>query len=136
MKPFDPVTEIENASLILDEGNWPNFHDAEVHQLIINRGDVRPEDDVWIGTSLEVTFELCALKHPYLVTLKFHDCEDIELKQFNQQNALYDLHFALEPRGFCRDGTALTPYIIVHFEQAFGMKLGFKCFRISCVARQ
>lgn len=33
MEPFDPVTNVENARAILDENEWPNFHDAVVYSL-------------------------------------------------------------------------------------------------------
>ena len=136
MKIFDPVTNIENSQLILDQGVWPNFHDAEVHNLNIWRGDVRPNDHVWIGPQIEVSFELCALQFPYLVALKFHDCCDIELGSFNHQNALYDLTFKFQDRGQNQIGELLSPYILVQFEQAFGLALTFKCFRVEATQRR
>lgn len=136
MQSFNPLTHIENSHLILDKDEWPNFHDAEVHNLNIWRGDVRPEDNVWIGPVIEVSFELCALKEPYLVVLKFHDCESIQMADFNHQNALYDLSFEFEERGKLNNGEPLTPYICVNFEQAFGTKLSFQCFRIEVVERR
>ena len=135
MRAFNSLTDIENSQLIAANGEWPNFHDAEVHNLSIWRGDVRPEDDVWIGPVIEVSFELCALKEPYLVVLRFHDCESISLSDFNQQNALYDLSFRFEERGMLSNGEPLTPYICVNFEQAFGAKLSFICFRVEVVER-
>ena len=135
MREFDPVQDVDNSGLIVDNGGWPNFHDAEVHELKLWRGDVRPHDNVWIGPVMEVAFELCAIEHPYLVVLAFHDCEDIRLQAFDHQNALYDLAFAVEERGTCRDGTPLTPYICVTFRQAMGLELSFKCFRVRAVAR-
>jgi hypothetical protein len=136
MNEFDPVRAVEDSTLILDNGEWPNFHDAEVHNLNIWRGDVRPQDNVWIGPVIEATFELCALKAPYIAVLKFHDCEEIRLQDFNHQNAVYDLHFDCIPRGNRPDGEALPPWISVKFEQAFGMALSFKCFRVQVLARR
>ncbi len=136
MEAFDPIRHVENSQLILDQGTWPNFHDAEVHFLSIWRGDVRPEDNVWTGPVLEVTFELCALQFPYLATLKFHDCESIKLGEFNHENAIYDLTFSFEERGSCKDGTQLTPFIKVGFEQAFGLELSFRCFRVEAINRK
>jgi hypothetical protein len=133
MGAFDPIKEVEASELILDNGEWPNFHDAEVHELNIWRGDVRPDDNVWIGPVVTASFELCAIKNPYIVVLKFHDCESIELAGFNHQNAIYDLSFSLEERGFLNDGKPLTPWIQVSFEQAFGARLSFKCFRIQAI---
>ena len=135
MIQFDPADTVEDSWLILDRGEWPNFHDAEVINLNIWRGDVRPDDKVWIGPMIEVSFELCALKRPYIAVLRFHDCESIRLEDFNHQNALYDLTFEYEARGTCRDGTPLTPYIVVNFKQAFGLALSFKCFRVQAIER-
>ncbi len=136
MKVFDPVKEVENSALILDHGEWPNFHDAEVHHLNIWRGDVRPEDNIWIGPVIEASFELCALKHPYLAILKFHDCDAIRMEEFNHQNAVYDLTFKFEARGTYTDGKPLPPYISVRFEQAFGVALTFRCFRVQAIERR
>lgn len=136
MEEFDPIRHIENSELALDNGQWPNFHDAEVHNLNIWRGDVRPEDNVWIGPQIEASFELCALQYPYMVYMKFHDCENIKLEEFNNQNAVYDLKFSFEDRGKLNDGTPMTPYICVSFEQAFGMALSFKCMRVEVLERR
>ena len=133
---FDPVSDIEGSQLILDQGDWPNFHDAEVVSLSIWRGDVRPEADRWIGPRIDAQFELCALRQPYRVNLRFHDCEAIALQQFNHQNALYDLQFGLESRGRDNQGHPLLPFICVRFEQAFGVALSFKCFRIQALGRE
>ena len=136
MKRFDPIETVEDSQSILDHGKWPNFHDAELHNLNIWRGDVRPDDNVCIGPVIEAIFELCALKNPYIVVLRFHDCDSIRMEEFNHQNAVYDLKFAFEARGFCKDGGPLTPHIAVSFEQAFGVALSFKCFRVQAVERR
>jgi len=136
MKEFNPKEDVEDAKLILDNGEWPNFHDAEVHNLNIWRGDVRPDDNVWIGPVIQVSFELCALEKPYIVVLKFHDCDSIKMEEFNHQNAVYDLTFNYETRGTLTNGKPLTPYISVRFEQAFGLALSFKCFRVQVVERR
>ena len=133
MMSFDPKAVVENSEFILDNGEWPNFHDAEVHYLNIWRGDVRPEENIWIGPQIEASFELCALQHPYMVTLKFHDCDAIRMEEFNHQNAVYDLEFSYESRGANLQGDSLPPFIKVRFEQAFGMALSFRCFRVQAV---
>ncbi len=133
MKEFNPVEDVEDSALILDNGQWPNFHDAEIHNLNLWRGDVRPEDNVWIGPVLEITLELCALRNPYMVVLKFHDCESIKFTDFNHQNGVYDLTFQYEDRGTLTTGEKLTPYIVVNFEQGFGASLSFKCFKVQAM---
>lgn len=136
MKEFNPIEDVDDSQLILDHGEWPNFHDAEVHNLNIWRGDVRPDDNVWIGPVIKVSFELCALEKPYIVVLKFHDCDSIKMEEFNHQNAVYDLTFNYEARGTLTNGKPLTPYISVRFEEAFGLALSFKCFRVQAVERR
>jgi len=133
MKKFDPIKDVEDSHLILDHGDWPNFHDAEVHYLNIWRGDVRPDDNVWIGPVIEASFELCALEKPYIAVLKFHDCDSIRMEEFNHQNAVYDLIFRFEARGTYTNGEPLPPNISVHFEQAFGVALSFNCFRVQAI---
>ncbi len=136
MRQFEAKQNVTNSQLILDGDNWPNFHDAEVENLTIWRGDVRPDDNVWIGPVITASFDLCALQRPYRVILRFHDCEQIQMQQFNHQNALFDLNFEFESRGITDKGMPLTPYIVVQFEQAFGMALSFKCFRVEALERQ
>lgn len=136
MIKFDPIRDVENSEVILDNGEWPNFHDAEVHNLNMWRGDIRPEDNVWIGPVIEVSFELCALKAPYMAVLKFHDCDEIRMEEFNHQNAVYDLNFQYVARGNRPDGVPLTPFISVRFEQAFGVALSFRCFKVEVVERR
>ena len=134
---FDPLKDVEDSAIILDHGKWPNFHDAEVHNLSIWRGDIRPEDNVWIGPVIEVEFELCALKEPYVAALKFHDCDVIRMQEFNHQNAIYDLSFAFKDRGINeKTGMPLPPAIVVRFEQAFGVSLTFECFRVQAMERR
>jgi hypothetical protein len=43
-------------------------------------GDIRPEDNVWIGPVIEATLELLALERPFAVVLRFHDRGEIERK--------------------------------------------------------
>ena len=97
MKEFDAIEDVENAQLVLDQGKWPNFHDAEVHNLNIWRGDMRPDEDVWIGPVVEVTFELCALEKPYIVVLKFHDCNSIRIVEVKEHRFV----FSLSPSNGC-----------------------------------
>ena len=130
------MNDVEESRLILDHGEWPNFHDAEVRNLNIWRGDIRPEDNVWIGPVIEASFELCALQKPYIAVLKFHDCDSIRMEDFNHQNAVYDLRFNYEARGTYTNGEPLPPCISVGFEQAFGVALTFRCFRVQALERR
>lgn len=135
MKAVDPRTVVGNFEATLTkDGDWPNFHDAEIIDLHIWRGDVRPDDGVYVFPQITVRVELCALQHPFTTTLKFEDCNSVVMPGFNHQNPIMDLHFGLEERGFLNNGSPMTPYIVVHFKPCWEFGLSFKCFRASVVS--
>lgn len=139
MEPFNPAVNVENANAILDGGEWPNFHDAIIYSLNIWRGDTRPEQNIWVFPTIEASFELGALEHPYVVDMRFHDCSHIRLTHFDHTSDIYMLSFAFESRGFYKDGvTPLPPYISVTFERGHGWEpmLSFKCFRVEALRRR
>ena len=134
MKPVDPRMVVDNNEVILTrDGDWPNFHDAEIIDLHITRGDVRPEDNVYISPHIITHVQLCALENPIIATLKFEDCYSISLSGFNHQNPIMDLHFAVEERGMLKNGKPMTPCIVVRFEPVWEFRLSFKCFRASVI---
>jgi hypothetical protein len=134
VKAVDPRTVVENHQAILtSEGAWPNFHDAEVIDLYISRGDVRPDDDGYIFPHITLRVRLCAVEHPFVVTLKFKGCSSISLQGFNHQNPILNLQFAVEERGLLNNSEPMTPYIVVMFEQISEFALSFKCFHASVV---
>lgn len=100
MELFDPIKNVENASAILDRGEWPNFHDAIVYSLNFWRGDMRPDDDIWIAPTIDASFELDALQEPYVVDIRFHSCDQIRMAHFDHNNDIYALSFAFVARGF------------------------------------
>lgn len=138
MHAFDPAREVIGAASILDaSGCWPNFHDAEIVSISFWRGDVRPEDQVWIGPRIDATFHLAALEHPFDVVLRFHDCESIAMPEFTGGNAINDLVFRRGARGFLNDGvTPLTPYVVVRLDRPSGIALSFKCMRVEVLERR
>lgn len=136
MTSIDPLQITENVGIILDNGEWPNFHDAEIHAARFWRGDVRPDDNVWTGPEIELTIELCALEKPFIAVLLFRDCSHIKMTDFSVQNAMLDLAFATEARGYLNDGKPLTPCICVTFTRATGADLSFRCFGIRAVERR
>ena len=131
MSETDPRLLVTGSDSILDEhDNWPNFHDAEINDLYIWRGDIRPQEDVYIGPQITIEMRLCALEKPFNVRLRFEDCVNINMSGFSSQNPIMDLTFAIEARGNLRDGTPMTPYIVVHFLPVWEFELSFKCFRV------
>jgi hypothetical protein len=143
MEHFDPQRHVRNCSLICEaDGTWPSFHDANVYTINLWHGDLRPEDDVWIGPQIDVTLGLSSLREPTpvaVVQLRFSDCDAIELSGFTYGGAmLYELNFNFEERGFYQDGvTPLPPYIWVVFSFGASVKplLRFRCFSVTALAR-
>src|SRR5262249_26194809 len=112
MEVFDPATRVENAASILDGGSWPNFHDATVYSFNVWRGDMLPGETVWVIPTIDAAVELDALEFPYVVDLRFHGCDKIDMHGFDHNNDIYMLSFAYEARGHYADGvTPLPPYI-------------------------
>lgn len=138
MEPFDPTRHVVGAECILDvERQWPNFHDAKVHTLRFWRGDLRPDDRVWVFSVIDATIELAALEFPYLVDLRFHSCSDVKMSGFDEYNSIMDLTFAFESRGYAADGVSpLLPFIRVDFEGAASLDLIFRCLRVEVVGRR
>jgi hypothetical protein len=147
MGNFDAPQFIEHSTKLIDIfGYWPSFHDAEVIDLSLTRGEVRPEENLYIFPILTVTIHLWELtnetdekgflkciKHT-LAVLRFRNVEEITLAGFNHQNAIYGLMFGTEARGNFKDGTPLPPYTVVEFEPAHGCELKFKCFGVEVVS--
>lgn len=144
MESFDPTKHIENANLLCEaDESWPSFHDANVYTVNIWHGDLRPENDIWIGPQIEVSLGLSSLDDATptaIVKLRFSDCDNIELAGFRYGGAaICELGFAFEERGFYTDGvTPLPPYINVTFFN-FGTGsiplLKFRCFKITALTR-
>jgi hypothetical protein len=115
-------------------GYWPSFHDAEVVQIRLDRGQadaqtppVKLEADVHVfemtdRLTAEGTYEL--QKHT-LVTLAFRGLAQLQLKWFNHQNVLCEL-------GLCeisdhRDGLKWE----VSFDSAYGVDASFLCKEVE-----
>ncbi|WP_424362206.1 hypothetical protein [Methylocystis parvus] len=140
MRAFDPLRDIVGAGLIADAGLWPGFHDARVNALRFWRGDIRPDDDVWIGPTIEAEIETSALEVNFLCRMKFHDCDAVKLEGFAHGNDVLDLTFNYEARGFYLDGvTPLPPFIRVEFIGCGGPEpmftLAFRCFKVEILDR-
>lgn len=134
MNRVDPRTVFQGCELILDSnGEWPNFHDAEVLDLHIWRGDMRPDDGVYIDPQITIKIELLGLEKPFVSVLRFAQCDSIAMPQFNHQNAIMDLEVGIEERGTTQSGEPLQPYIVIHFLPAWGFELSFKCFQATVV---
>lgn len=135
MRWVDPKQVFSGWDFIPD-GSWPNFHDAEILDLNLFRGDVRPELNRFIGPQITLKVALCAIQEPYVVILHFEDCESIKLLGFNVQNPIMNLLIGIEERGKLKDGSPMSPYICVHFLPSISFDLSFKCFRASILGTE
>ena len=106
-------------------GCWPSFHDAELIELRLHRGNfiagpshpdlLGPELIVKIRTWIEAPGTL-----PTLATLRFGGVEDLEMSGFNHQNVILDLSIKSAADGFD-----------VTFRAAFGLGIAFHCGEIE-----
>jgi immunity protein 50 of polymorphic toxin system len=121
---------------------WPSFHDAEVVDLHLWRGNVDRKQGSYVFPVLtltmhcwELTREVDAkghfvLRHHTRATLKFTNLfDDIQIRGFNHQNAIFGLSITRLERA---DGP--TPYFSVVVEQSFGIGAEFTCTGIEVVS--
>ncbi len=138
MQTFDPVREIQGSELILEaNGQWPNFHDADVHSINFWRGDIRPDENVWVPPMIDAHLELTALEKPFLAVLRFHGCDGVEMSGFHHCNQIDDLTFSFQERDSPSDAaTPLSQRVRVEFAQGFGVSLRFTCLRVEVRERR
>jgi hypothetical protein len=137
-KPENIIEGSEKLTSVFDY--WPSFHDAEILEFNLWRGDVQPQEKKYIFPVLttkihlwEITAEVdsrgyLVLRHHTLATVRFHDVDNFRMEGFNHQNAILGLHFTTEDRG-----EVLPPYVCVEFEPAFGISATFRCSRVEVV---
>jgi hypothetical protein len=119
-------------------GQWPSFHDAEVHELHFERGHIDTEESVYEFPRLTIKLHLWLMtndvdqkghyvstKHT-LTTIKFYDVDDFKMEGFNHQNAIFGLGIEQKTRD---EGP--SPYFAVDFEPSFGIGATFTCSRIE-----
>lgn len=119
---------------------WPSFHDAEVLEITLWRGDVEPERQSYVFPVLtakihlwELTSELnregsSVLRQHTMATLRFHDVDELNLKGFNHQNAIFGLSIVRKERE-----QGASPVFAIEFEPAFGVAAEFICMRVEVV---
>jgi hypothetical protein len=121
-------------------GEWPSFHDAEVIDVQLWRGDVKPGewDDSNVFPVLTVKVRILEATQPgatgdsgrdVLATLRFHDVDDVKIEGFNHQNAILGISIVQRERGKFASGEDLPPDLVVIFEPAFGVAASFRCRR-------
>ena len=140
---------IEGSQKITDIfGCWPTFHDAEVIELHIWRGDVDPDRESYIFPVLTVklhvwewttqpasSYQLIRRKHT-LATLRFHHLnDDFRVECIDHDNPILELAITPMKR---TDGP--SPYFSVRFTPftypsggSYGFGASFGCYRIEVV---
>jgi hypothetical protein len=114
-------------------GRWPTFHDAEIIELRLDRGNLTGDltNPDLVGPELTLKIQSCVESqgtHPTLVTLRFGDVEDLEISGFNHQNAILGL--VIERT---KDGADGTDWFLVRINPAFGLGATFRCAEIEVV---
>ena len=139
MNNFDPVCHIVGSSAILEaDGTWPDFYESTVCSFKFSLEDFGTDDFVWISPAIEASIEMTWHEQPYVVDLKFHNCDYIEMSHFSHNNVIEELSFSFEDRGFYADGvTPLPPYICVRIGTPnYSVALTFKCFKVEVIGRR
>jgi hypothetical protein len=132
LNPTDVVTGYERLTEIF--GCWPSFHDSEVIRIRLERRG----RDQWEGPVAYVSVHVfegyreaersaeVKWRNHTIVTFRFATVVDISLSGFNQQNAIQDLTFEIEPPQN-RDITWVGPAYRVNFRASFGVGISFVC---------
>ena len=139
------MKNIENAIIGSEKltdifGYWPTFHDAEIIELYLCRGDIEPKENRYIFPSLSVKMEVWEWtkkvdsgsslipQHQTSTTLKFHNLEDFQMDSFDYQNAIFELSISM-----CQRTDSPSLFFDVHFKPGHGMNSSFKCSKIEVI---
>jgi hypothetical protein len=77
---------IQNSELLFSHFNyWPTFHDDEVVSMKFQREET--------SLQIEIDSALMTDKH-CLITILFKGIKSIDLKNFNHQNVIFEMHFS------------------------------------------
>ena len=132
------VVGSEKLTRIFSE--WPSFHDAEVHELHLDRGHIDTDAliyefprltvkvHLWLMTSDVDQKGYFVLTNHTLATMRFYDVDNFKMEGFNHQNAIFGLRIEKKTR---EEGP--TPYFAVDFDSSFGMGATFTWLRIEIV---
>jgi hypothetical protein len=115
-----PEHLVQQSTLLVERlGYWPSFHDAEVRSLRLSVENTTLEIDVYVYATDGSTTAAGYFRqlNPCVVTLGFTEVEDVELFDWNHQNALNAL--AIE--------RAEEDTIAVFLSGVFGLSGKFTC---------
>ena len=103
MEPYELIEDHEKV--IGHFGQWPSFHDGEVHRIVLDRmnrsasGSYTPTAEVhlrgWVMTADVNAGGLFKVENDAVIHFLFEGVFDFELEGFNQQNVLSSLNFSI-----------------------------------------
>jgi hypothetical protein len=122
MQPYELIEGHEKVTDLF--GQWPSFHDGEVHRVVLDRmsrspsGICIPTVEIhvrgWI-IGPEITSEgFYKQNNDSIVSFLFEDVFDFELEGFNQQNVLSSLNLS-----FVEDKSMNTKALRVELEHCY-----------------
>lgn len=128
------LSKIQNSYLLTNIfGKFPSFHDAEVHQLNLVRGETRSFNPTLFALIhvYQMTSEVdeknrYILENHVLVEFRFSKVSDLEIAGFNHQNVLQFLEIT-ETSSAEEENTEFE----ILFEGIFGVSAKFRCETIS-----
>jgi hypothetical protein len=103
---MEPYESIEKHELVVATfGQWPSFHDGEVHRIVLDRMSRSPSGSYiptielhirgWIMRSEVTENGFYEVEHDSVVRFLFEDIFNLELEGFNQQNVLSSFNLTL-----------------------------------------
>lgn len=119
-------------------GYWPSFHDAEVIEMLLWRGEPGSPQSPRVPPQITIKFHLWEMTSEVdasgyfvnqknsLVTMRFSGIQEIELEGFNHQNVIMGLAISM-------DGD--SPELFkVEINPSFGVSASFTCRTIDVVS--
>lgn len=134
---MNPTTEVQGAERLVEIfGGWPSFHDSEVLEFQLDRHG----RDEFEGPVLRIRFHLfqgrrdaeaasgVSWYNHTQATLRFSNVCELEIGDFNNQNAISDLQF--EDAGAHPHGSGVRAYRVT-IQPSYGLGGSFLCGAIE-----
>jgi len=124
-------------------GGWPSFHDAEVHEMHLERESKRQRPKLhefprmtakihlWTSTKEVDHRGYYVLTNHTLVTMRFEEVDDLKLEGFNHQNVIFGIQISRVER----DEEPSAPFA-VDFDSIFGVGATFTCRRVEIISAE
>ena len=130
--------KFDGAELVFDRfGYWPSFHDAEIHWIRLDRlgtADLQGPTVEMLVHAFEITSEVApeghhVLQKHSLIHFRFEQVSNLNLDEFNHQNAIFGLSITDET------GTGWeNKFFRVGIDSSYGVGGSFNCVRPEVVA--